>query len=184
MANENKQLIYAKTSLAGYFFDAIIDTQHTHTAKITKHPVQTGANVTDHIYMEPVSVAMTIKMSDVMSSISPGQFGDNKSRSVSAYGVLRDLQQLRIPFTVVTRLERYENMVIELLSVDEDYKTMYGLQARVTLSQILVVNVKTVKLTERANVTDSTSLGVVNAKTSSGTINDPERSFTGHSGKF
>lgn len=175
---DNSQLVYVKTNIAGYFFDAVIDSQHTHQAKITSHPVQSGANITDHIYIEPVELTMTIKMSDAMRSLKPEQFSESYSRSISAYNVLRSLQKERIPFPVTTRLERYENMVIETISVSDDYKTLYGLDVRVTMKQIIVVEVRTIKVTNRVNVTDSVGLGVVNAQkfnVSNFVIQDPDR---------
>ena len=174
----NAQLVLFKTNLDGYFFDAIIDSQHTHQAKITSHPVQSGANITDHIYIEPVELTMTIRMSDSFNSYVNGQFSGGPSRSVNAYNVLRELQRTRVPFQVVTRLETYQNMVIETLSVADDYKTLYALEARVTLKQILVVQVRTIKISNRINATDTYNIGVQNAKTYNTTnyvIQDPDR---------
>ena len=42
--SEGSELIYVKTNIAGYFFDAFLDMEHTSEMKITSHPVQQGAN--------------------------------------------------------------------------------------------------------------------------------------------
>lgn len=157
------ELIYVKTNIAGYFFDAFLEVNHTHNSKITSHPVQSGANITDHIYVEPVELSMKIKMSDCMQSLVKGQFVQSYTRSVSAYNVLRELQKLRIPFDVTTRLEVYQNMVIETLSVSDDVKNLNGLEVDVALKQILVVSVKTVKTSARVNATNKLTLGPTNA---------------------
>lgn len=157
------ELIYVKTNIGGYFFDAFLETNHTHNSKITSHPVQSGANITDHIYVEPVELSMKIKMSDCMQSLVKGQFTQNYTRSVSAYNVLRELQKLRIPFQVTTRLEVYQNMVIEVLSVNDDVKNLNGLEVDVTMKQILVVSVKTIKTSARVNATNKLTLGPTNA---------------------
>lgn len=156
-----QQLIYVKTNIAGYFFDAFIDMHHTHESKITSHPVQSGANITDHIYTEPVELSMTIRMSDSMAGLVAGQFVGRYTRSVSAYNILRELQKQRIPFQVTTRLETYQNMVIQTLSVPDDYITQFGLEAKVTMKQVLIVNVKTVKVSNRINTTNTTNAGPV-----------------------
>lgn len=155
------QLIYVKTNIAGYFFDAVMDVQHTHSSKITSHPVQSGANISDHVYNEPVEVTMTIIMSDVMAGIIKGQFIGTHSRSISAYNMLRELQKQRIPFQITTRLEVYQNMIIETLSVPDDVKTLYGLEVKVSMKQILMVNVKTIKISKRINASNSTNYGTV-----------------------
>lgn len=156
-----QQLIYVKTNIAGYFFDAFIDMHHTHESNITSHPVQSGANITDHIYSEPAELSMTIRMSDSMAGLVAGQFVGSYTRSVSAYNILRELQKQRVPFQVMTRLEMYQNMVIQTLSVPDDYKTQFGLEVKVTMKQILVANVKTVKISNRANATNSVNTGTL-----------------------
>lgn len=157
------ELIYVKTNIAGYFFDAFLEINHTHQSRITSHPVQTGANITDHIYVEPVELNMKIKMSDCMQSLVGGQFTANYTRSVSAYNILRELQKSRIPFQVTTRLEIYQNMVIETLVVNDDVKNSSGLEVDVTLKQILVVSVKTIKTSARVNATNKLTLGPTNS---------------------
>lgn len=56
-----------------------------------------------------------------------------------AYDYLLDTMNRRIPFTVVTGLRRYENMVITGLSVNRDVKTGQALDATVKLKQIRLV---------------------------------------------
>lgn len=56
-----------------------------------------------------------------------------------AYDYLLDTQQRRIPFTVVTGLRRYENMVITSISVNKDVKTGQALDVTVKLKQIRLV---------------------------------------------
>jgi hypothetical protein len=153
------QSAYFNTQIGDYVFDAFFSVQHDTTLTITKHPVQTGASVSDHAYMEPKQLTFEIGMSDVMQSIISGQFTDHQSRSVSAYNTLRKLQEQRIPVQVVTRLGVYQNMLIETISAPDDYKTMYGLKATVTMQEILVVQVATVKISARPHKSNSTNNG-------------------------
>jgi hypothetical protein len=157
------QLVYVKTNVAGYFFDAFVDIQHSSTLKITSHPVQSGANITDHAYLEPAELTMKVKMSDCMQGLVKGQFTGAYSRSVSAYRILKELQANRIPFQVVTRLQVYQNMLIESLSIPDGNDLLYGLEASLTLKQILVVNVKTIKTSARVNATGTTPKGTVSS---------------------
>lgn len=154
-----EQLIYVKTNIGGYFFDAFLRIDHTSRLSITSHPVQSGSNVADHAYMEPNELAMDIGMTDVATSIADGQFSEGSSRSVTAYSVLRELQEQRIPIQVVTRLKVYQNMLIETLTSSEDYLTQYSLKASVTMREVIVAEVTTVKLSTNNQVTDSTNRG-------------------------
>ena len=103
-------------------------------------------------------------MSDVAQSLVSGQFVGGWSRSVTAYQVLLGLQQQRIPLQVLTRLKLYKNMLIETIAAPDDYTTLYGLKATVTMREIFIAQVKTVKISARPQVTDSTPRGEVQVK--------------------
>lgn len=142
-----------------YIFDAFFKIQHDTNLTITESPVQVGSNISDHAYMEPKELTFDIGMSDVMTSAIDGQFTDGNSRSVSAYKVLRNLQEQRIPCNAVTRLGTYTNMLVETISAPDDNTTACGLKATVTMKEILVVAVQTVKISERPHTSASTNNG-------------------------
>lgn len=149
------QLALCKTNIGGLFFDAVISVSTEHTATITSHPVQLGANISDHMYLEPISITMEIAMSDAMDSMVYGQWNGGYTKSVSAYRMLCDLQARRIPITVLTRLNQYPDMVIESISVNDDYKSLYGLRATVSLKQVFVAEATTDTVSARSWVTDA-----------------------------
>jgi len=154
--------VYVKTNIAGYFFDAILQTNYTRSLTITQHPVETGAAISDHAFVNPVELTMQIGMSDVMKSIIQGQFSQGGSRSKTAFEVLAQLQSQRIPMDVMTtKFGQFKNMLIETIAVPDDYTTQFGLKATVTLKEVFVATVKTVKVSARPQVTDSTNRGEV-----------------------
>jgi hypothetical protein len=124
-----------------YVFDGIPRGEHEQRTVITKIPVQTGAALSDHAYIEPPSLMIEIAMSDAMQSFVVGQFADSPSRSISAYQTLRTLQSDLSVVQVATRLWQYSNMMITSIRALEDYETNFGLKAIVTLDQILTANV-------------------------------------------
>ena len=155
-------LIYVKTSIGGYFFDAVFKTDHSTHLNVTSHPVQNGANISDHCFMEPARVSMEIGMSDVNSTSIFGQFATGSSKSQSAFDALRKMQSNRQPVTVVTRLSTYDNMMIEDLTVPDDNKTYNGLRAVVAMKQIIMVDVAEIaKVSARPQTTNSTNVGAV-----------------------
>lgn len=166
--SEQQQLLKIKTNVAGYFFDGFMKVEHNSILRITNHPIQTGANISDHAYEEPVELNMTILMSDAMKSISEDsetQFaGIAYTRSVGAYRILRQLQQQKKVFSVGTRLNTYDNMMIASLVANDDSDTLYGLNVNLGLKQIFVVNEKTVKVSSRQQTTDSSSDAIENAE--------------------
>ncbi|MGD8188574.1 phage baseplate protein [Brevibacillus ginsengisoli] len=152
-------LVYLKTNIGGWFFDAILRSTHTSRLNITQHPVQTGAAVTDHAFLQPKELTMEIGMSDVAKGLIPGQFTGGWSRSVQAFKVLQELQALRVPLQVHTRLGLYQNMLIEELSAPDDFTTLYALRCTVTLREIIVAQVRTVKVSSKPAVTDRAKRG-------------------------
>ncbi len=143
-------LVYIKTNIGGLFFDAVLNTSTESSLTVTSHPVQNGANISDHAYMEPVRLSMEIAMSDAMASMVPGQFYGAYSKSISAYRALVDLQAARTPVRVQTKLNSYENMLITNISVNDDVHTQSGLRATVQLQQILIANVSSEKVSARS----------------------------------
>lgn len=183
LSSDAAQLVYMKSNIGGYFFDALIRAEHTTRLKITDHPVQTGANIVDHSYIEPATLVMEIAVSDAMDSMVSGQFTAGITKSVAAYQTLLKLQQTRLPLQVVTRLNVYQNMLIEELTAPEEAKTLYGLRCTVTLKEIFVVEVSKTTVSARPQATGSTARGQQQATKPPPTIaRQIEKATTGESG--
>lgn len=150
-----QQLLMVKTNIGGYFFDAVFSVDTEHSLTITQHPVQTGANISDHAFVNPIRMTMQIGVSDAMAYRAGADYGgDGGTKSVQAYRLLCKLQELRTPMDVVTRLNSYPNMLIESIDVSDDVSTLCALKATVNLVQVLVVNVGTEKVSARAWTSD------------------------------
>lgn len=126
-------------SIGPVFFDAVFNTSHAATVTVTSQPVQMGANIADHAYLEPDTVTMDIGMTDAATDASP-------NHSVNAYNMLRAVMEEREPISLYTRLKSYTDMLVVSLSVEDDYKTATALRATVMLQKILMVNVATVQV--------------------------------------
>ena len=170
LPSEYNSLIYCKTNIGGYFFDGIMSIRHSRELKITENPVETGASIVDHSYVKPATLTMQVLMSDVHRSIYPGQFDGAKSRSLAAWDVLKKIQESRIPCSVFTPLGLYNNMLIATIDTTENSKTVHVLNATVTLQEIPIARVKTVKISSAPQTTGSTNLGQLEASTIGGSL--------------
>lgn len=151
-----QQMLMVKSNIGGFFFDAIFSADTEHSLTITQHPVQTGANISDHAFVNPIRISMQVGVSDAMAYRYDADYGgDGNTKSVQAYRLLCKLQELRIPMDVVTRLNTYKNMLIESIEVNDDVSTLCALKATVNLVQVLVVNVSTEKVSARQWTTDA-----------------------------
>lgn len=154
-------MLFCKTNIAGYFFDGFMSVSHERKLTITQNPVETGASVVDHAYVNPTTVTMKIMMSDVHQSIIHGQFSDRTFRHTSAWAILKQIQESRIPVDIFTKLGYYKNMLIESISAEDTKETFRALYATVTLVEIPVARVKTVKISKASQTTIDTKMAEV-----------------------
>jgi hypothetical protein len=140
-------------------FDAVLRLEHEHEIRPTEHPVQNGANISDDAIILPAQVSLEIGMSDAMDVYTPGQWSDAPSKSVSCFQQLDALQKTRLPFTLVTRLFTYENVVLARISAPDDARTTTGLRASLHFRQIFVGTVTTTPVSSRPHTTNVTNIG-------------------------
>ena len=141
----------------GYYFDAFTKENHVGSVRVTEHPVQGGSNISDHAYNLPDKLTIEVLVSDSVQPIVAGQFASGKTKSISAYEVLRKLKEKRVLVSVRTRLHYYTNMIIEGMNVSDDYKSANSLRCTVSLRQVMmaVVPVEYVTLTKRQAVVET-----------------------------
>lgn len=154
----------AVMSIGGLVFDAVLKTSHTSKVTATSHPVEYGANISDHAFVEPKEISIEVGVSDCETG--KGTFG-NGSRSLNAFKALMKLQEARQLISVVTRFKTYSNMLITSVSVPDDYTTMSSFKATLMLKEIPIVSTSTVKVSERGQgqKAGNTNGGTVQAET-------------------
>jgi hypothetical protein len=158
------------TAATSYVFDAVLAAEHEQSITKTNHPVQTGASVSSHAYIEPARLTLYVLMSDVVPQYASSnqtsapyiqQWTGNPSKSVAAYQQMLALQAARIPLTITTRLRTYYNMLPLRISPREDEKTITGARFRVEFEQLFIANIQANPISVRPNDTQSTGLGTV-----------------------
>jgi hypothetical protein len=150
------------TAAIYYVFDAVFKLTHHRTLRKTQHPVLTGANISDHAYLEPSKVVMEIGMSDCMASFSNGVWVGSSTKSISAWQILKQLQISKTLLTLISRLDTYNNLLIQDLVANDDNKTKYALKATVALEEVLSASVTSVEASSaRPQTTNSTMSGFV-----------------------
>jgi hypothetical protein len=171
----------ATAAQTSYVFDAVLSLEHNQTLTKTIHPVQNGAAITSHAYLNPPTVVMYVLMSDAVGQYVSSnqttapyvqQWTGNASKSVSAYQQILALQSARVPLTITTRLRTYSNMLVMDVSPHEDAKSVTGARFRVEFGQIFLAGVTTTPVSARPNDTNTTGLGAVSTTTPSSTVNN------------
>jgi Dit-like tail protein len=145
-----------------YIFDAVFRLLHRRRVHKTSHPVLTGANISDHAYVEPAQLSLEIGMSDAMAAFISGVWVGASTKSISAWQVMKSLQISKTLFTVSTRLDTYSNMMILDGSATDDNRTKNALRATFVLEELLSASVVSITAqSARPQTSGSTSNGTV-----------------------
>jgi len=115
--------------------------------EITSHPVQQGANITDHAYMK--AAQLTVRC----------MYNDEPSKLVEVYDSLRKLQSDRIPMKVVTGKRTYRNMLIKTLGAITDSATENVLQITFNLQELFLTALEVVSVPPRARQAQADKTG-------------------------
>lgn len=128
--------------------DVIIDENTTDSLSITKHPVQEGASITDHSFLEPTILSMRIlqQVSNPISEILSTFATAKNSALAQLYKDFTDLQSERIPFKVITPKRIYNNMLIAALRLNTDKNTESILSLNITFQQVIIVSISATQI--------------------------------------
>ncbi len=133
MSTSSTETVTVRGTMGDFTMDVVLSEQHTDELTITHHPVEQGADITDHAFCEPAQL-----------TIKGGMKSADQSTLKEYYNELRTLQSSREPFTVVTGKRSYKNMLMKRLSLTTDCNTENILQFTAHLEQIIIAQVSTV----------------------------------------
>ena len=158
MAFENL-FIRTKKSIGGIELDAVISESHTSEVRVTRNPIELGADITDHSVVEPKRIQIIAQVSDTPLGVAAigqiidnitGLFGsstsENVTRSNAAYNAMIQLQESREPVDIQTKLKLYRNMIITNVSVTQDKDTSRIVLMNISAEEVRIVQTKIVKL--------------------------------------
>ncbi len=124
-------------TIDGFAIDVTVSEEHGDRYEVTQHPVEDGADVSDHVRIFPAQITLTGIVSDTPIAPVAGIRDVLSIPSNDAYAKLRSIGRKVV--TVVTALRTYENMTISDLSVPRDSNTGKALRFRATFQQIRLV---------------------------------------------
>lgn len=158
-------ILFMSRNIGGFIADVTIEEDHTDELVITEHPVERGAETTDHAYKRPSTVVITAGWSNSSLAALGNPFYVNL-----VYDQFLALQRSLQPFDIVTGKRIYDNMLIRRISVKTDEKTENALIATFECQEILISDTQVVS--NGSGATTDMKDPVNNAATSDrGTIN-------------
>lgn len=147
---------------------------HTHRLNITSHPVERGANISDHAYVEPAEVTMECGFAGGGSLLDftdtrNWQIGEGLTPAETLDSLIK-LQESALPITVVTSKRTYNNMLITSLTFSTEQKTRHVLTCSLVLKQILIADSKQVSVAPKGRMAAGTSTSEVHNAGTKGVI--------------
>jgi len=144
------------TMIGDLALDCTVTETHTATSTVTQHPVESGANITDHIRPDPVKLAITGIVSDtpigareVQKALNVGGVSvqirqqDTPTSPVgfgrAAWSKLEEIRNAAKPVTVLTRDKKYESMAMVSLSIPKEAKNGGALYFTAQFEQVRIV---------------------------------------------
>lgn len=130
--------------------DCVISEEHHDSVEVTEHPVERGANLSDHAFRRQAELRITAAWSEsksVPQLIRAGigaLTGNGTSISFSmsdVYDQLRLLQGSLQPFDIVTGKRSYKDMMFTGLHVTTDKDTENVLMVEASFKEVLLVDV-------------------------------------------
>ncbi|WP_079218934.1 phage baseplate protein [Herbaspirillum robiniae] len=130
--------------------------------QITEHPVERGAEISDHAFKRNPAVTMQCGWSnsdyEALLGTVEAIFTDGSLPSSEyiqqVYSQLLALQELAVPFEVMTSMRNYESMLIKSLVVKRDLRTGNALNVQATMKHIRIVDTQATRLPPRDDQAD------------------------------
>lgn len=125
--------------IGGFIANVTVEEDHVDELAITDHPVEQGADITDHAFKRPAVVRILVGYSN-----SSFQSLGNPNYVQMVYEQFLALQASRVPFVIMTGKRRYTNMLIQRLHEHTDEKTENAMLLSVECREIQIATTQTV----------------------------------------
>ena len=141
-------------TLTDIYAQATVSERHMDRMAICTHPIEQGAEITDHAFKHPAEVYLQLGWSNspsilgiqsVASLIENSNLSGSGLEQITAiYEQLLNLQINRAIFTIYTGKRKYTNMMCKFLATETDFKTANSLPISMECQEVILVNTRTV----------------------------------------
>jgi len=187
MAFENL-LIRTNRDIGGIVLDAVISETTTSNVRVTRNPVELGADINDHAIIEPKEYSLEAVVTDsplvglgAISQLgslvtSSGFFGssseDSRTRSQAAFDSLIAIQESREPISIQTGLKQYNNMLISNITVTQDKDRSRAIFFTAKLTEVILTSTEEIEFPKDTLLADTTQ------QQGSSPINEGQKALT------
>jgi hypothetical protein len=121
------------------YVDIARDEEHSYTDELTRYPVESGTDNSDHVHLRPFTLTVNGVVSDTPVGEVASLRTDGATPSEEVRTRLVELWQSREPVSVTSSLITYDNMVLTKLVFPRDPNVGHALRFRATFEQLEIV---------------------------------------------
>lgn len=155
VSSPSSKLRFISAEALEILLDASLSESHNYNSNITNFPVENGANISDHVSDDPIKLSLRGFITNTPIRIFGGDPGANiddvtgGDRIKTTFLALLDIRKSRTPFTLVTGLQVYENMLFSNITFPRTPRSgLHSLEFTAELQQIQTVESRTVAIPE------------------------------------
>ena len=129
--------------------DVTISEFHSDELTVTTHPVDTGAQISDHAYKQPATVVCSFGWSNssrLLNSVLDGSIFRGLESANDVYKRLLKMQEERQQLKLSTGKRVYDNVIITKIQTTTTVDTENAAIIEVTFQEILLATTRTVAL--------------------------------------
>lgn len=126
-------------NLSGFVFDIIMSESREQSATVTEHAIQDGSTITDHIHFALANGTLGGKVSN-HSKFAPPTTPFAADRFKTAYEEAERIYLAGEPVTAYCVMRKYENVIIDSLSMDRDGDSGLAQEFTMTFKQLRIVD--------------------------------------------
>jgi len=126
-----------------FTFDAGFSESPTDEAEVTRHPVEDGADITDHVQDLPARLSLVVGLTN---SPLPEQGPMAKNRDLDLYLELLDVKRRGELLQVVTGLRVYDNMVLTRVAPTRTARSGQALEINIDFEEVKLTTTETVDI--------------------------------------
>lgn len=129
-------------NIGGLEFDALINESKSYSSEVPEYAVETGYSVSDHISIKPVTVDLTLYVTNTPVTWKQSH-GSSSGRVAFVVSSLERMYFQRKLLTVVTSTDVYTNMAITAITVPKDETNKTSREISISLKQVTVATAST-----------------------------------------
>lgn len=130
-----------RTSIGAIFLDSLRSETNQLDSDVTSHPVEDGIDVTDHIAQRAEEVTIVGLVSGAQIHLYQG----GRTRLILVKEALREIHEQRVPVTVTTGVDKYEDFAVKSIKIKREAPTDW-LEVTATLVKIIKADVEKVDI--------------------------------------